>query len=79
MLQDTAVSSHGSKGGGEASPIIALFIAPARLDQPGQARPPRARRVSDDRPWTGVLTRVEINVPRVDVCETEIGPIASNV
>jgi hypothetical protein len=68
MLKDPAPVADCSECRGEAPAILAALepFPVARLNETGQPTPPSAGRMSNDRMWPGVESRVPFLVPWVD-------------
>lgn len=74
VLEHAAPAQHRGQGGGERPAVVSAPVSPARLDQPGEARPPRARRMCHHRARTRVEPGVARLWPRVHAWEAVVGP-----
>ena len=75
MFEDTSVGSHRVKRCLEATAILAAFVTPSSLDEPGQSAPARAGRVCDYGERSRVETGIAGFVPRINTFKPIVGAV----
>lgn len=79
VLENPSPLAHRGERRCKTAAILVYAITPALIIHCRQLMPAVTRRVRDDRPWTGILARVSLLIPRIDARHTEVRPIRFDI